>query len=164
MKRGFCTLVFAVLALAGVGQDAMPQVLASGGAYGVTASGYSLSSTISEYASETISGDVTTLTQGFQQPQEVEVVIIDVVKTVEAAKIKVFPNPTARQLTIQMAEGSSKVALSLVNRQGQEVYQQEVNAFPFELNLSDLSDGLYFLELQDESGKRWVERVVVNRN
>ena len=82
-------------------QDLMPQVLASAGTYGETASGYSLSSTIGEQATETIAGDVSVLTQGFQQPQEV-IIIIDNTKDLNiGASVQVFPNPTSDVLNVQ---------------------------------------------------------------
>lgn len=163
MKRGLCLVLLLCPALAGFSQVAMMQVLASGGAYGETAGGYSLSSTISEYATETISGDVSTLTQGFQQPQKVEVIIIDALESLKPAAIQVFPNPATSLLNIQL-HTAAPLQLRLTDNSGKEVYQEVISTFPFELDLSGFADGFYFLELEDQAGTHWVEKVVLSRH
>ena len=144
-------------------QDLMPQVLASAGAYGETASGYSLSSTIGEQATETIAGDVSVLTQGFQQPQEV-IIIIDNTKDLNiGASVQVFPNPTSDVLNIQVSNEIELTEYRLINRIGQVLQQEIVKALPQQLNISGFTEGLYLLELRAADGQVLTHQIYLSK-
>jgi hypothetical protein len=78
----------------------------------------------------------------------------------------VYPNPASRQLTVgssqfavprrQFQGGSSKAAvrLSIVDLYGREVKAfADISSFPYQLDISDLRDGVYFLRMVNEEGK-----------
>ena len=71
--------------------------------------------------------------------------IIDFVYTNQASNIKVFPNPFTDEIQIQ---GASVSGFVVRNIQGQTVYKNlDGESFDNKINLSNLKDGIYFLEL-----------------
>jgi hypothetical protein len=80
--------------------------------------------------------------------------------------ISVYPNPASRQLTVdcrqlafssqQSAVGGqrSAVRLSIVDLFGREIKAFEnISSFPYQADISDLPDGMYFLQVMNEEGK-----------
>lgn len=78
-------------------QSVSPKVLASGGRY-ASAGGYSVSYTVGEMAAvSTLTASGRTLTQGFQQPNDILIGILDAEKTAEGT-FAVYPNPAVDKL------------------------------------------------------------------
>jgi hypothetical protein len=68
----------------------------------------------------------------------------------------IYPNPASRQLTIgQSAVGGqrSAVRLSIVDLFGREIKAfGNISSFPYQADISDLQDGMYFLRVINEEG------------
>lgn len=67
------------------------------------------------------------------------------------AQMKIFPNPTAGKLYVD-ARSKDKVILSLFDVFGKEVLNQTVNNGITELNLENLAEGVYFVQIMAPSG------------
>lgn len=66
----------------------------------------------------------------------------------ETAEVKVFPNPANSVLNVTTGNANT---LEIVNFIGQVVYTQPVNADQVQINVSDLSSGVYFVRLKGET-------------
>jgi outer membrane protein assembly factor BamB/tetratricopeptide (TPR) repeat protein len=79
--------------------------------------------------------------------------------------IRVYPNPSAGELFISTDIIQGKCSISIFNITGEKVYSDEVNstAFsPLRLDLSRLSDGLYYIQLILPD-KVCIEKVILNK-
>ena len=74
-------------------------------------------------------------------------------------KVALFPNPTNGNVTIQ-ANGMSRI--TVVSVLGQVVYDTELNADEFTLNMGQFNAGLYMVRVYTENGVT-VKRVTVMR-
>jgi hypothetical protein len=74
-------------------------------------------------------------------------------------RISIQPNPVGRQLTVdsrQFAVPSSQfpARISIVDLYGREMKAfDNISSFPYQADISDLSDGVYFLQVVDDDGK-----------
>ncbi len=78
--------------------------------------------------------------------------------------ISLYPNPTTGDLTIEFRSiGAGKIAVQVYNPQGQLLRNQNFSASNrLELNLNDLSSGVYFLTIRANNAVA-VRRVVVSK-
>lgn len=76
----------------------------------------------------------------------------------EAIKIVLYPNPTADRFHIQGSENVDKVVVS--DHLGRSVLSSHPNASNFEVDISDLSTGLYYVTLESE-GRLTFKKLVV---
>lgn len=84
------------------------------------------------------------------------------------SSFNVFPNPVSDELTISMlTESSSTVSITLINTLGQPVIQQQVNAGAgisnTVLNLSELANGMYLLNVQSADGEIQKVETIIKR-
>ncbi len=70
-----------------------------------------------------------------------------------------YPNPVDNQLYIQKNDFRGSYRLSVLNMQGQTLKNRMVNRVDYQLDVSDLQPGVYFVQLQ--SGKEWESHKVV---
>ncbi len=85
----------------------------------------------------------------------------------ELAKLAIYPNPTRGELTVLIAEQRSKgnVNFRVVNTIGAEVFNSSVPANAsgnYKLNLTNLSQGFYFVEIRTAEGRR-IEKFQIAR-
>jgi hypothetical protein len=66
--------------------------------------------------------------------------------------IKIYPNPASSQLFIEQVETKSNIDISLYNITGQLVKEKKMTSKIENLNIQDLSEGLYLLKLTDDNG------------
>ena len=70
--------------------------------------------------------------------------------------IKVFPNPSNGNFTIETGRLESNSQLQILNSQGQKVYSQKIENQSNKINFNlKLSSGLYFIQIIDKSGIRF---------
>src|SRR5690606_40502229 len=79
----------------------------------------------------------------------------------ENQMVRIYPNPVSDKLFIQ-TPASNKYHLKLVNTLGQAVLSQNHNSTSVELDVSDLSKGLYFLNVVDENKKSQTIKFIKN--
>jgi len=77
----------------------------------------------------------------------------------------IYPNPASRQLTVGQLDNwivgqlavdgrRSAVRLSIVDLYGREIKAfRNISSFPYMIDISDLSDGVYLLRVMDEEGR-----------
>lgn len=64
-------------------------------------------------------------------------------------RINIFPNPTTEFINIQLPN-TNKYTISLISSNGKTIYRFEVkNLNEVKLNISELSKGIYFLDIKD---------------
>jgi hypothetical protein len=128
-----------------------PDVVTTTGGYYANSAG-SLSWTMGEPISETVSDSNNTLTQGFQQGSYFVVSVVD-----ELAKpsinISVYPNPVTSLLNIK-SNSSDPLRAELVDLQGRTVYEQVFENGQGQIDISNRSDAMYILGVYDNNGNR----------
>ena len=150
-KIVFLCLILPLLYLAR-GQSLSPMVIASSGGYS-SAGGTSLSFTIGELATtETFSAGVTILTQGFQQPQDTKVGILNLQG--EDGYFGIYPNPVNEGLfyTCEFPQAGS-LSISITDVVGKVVnitplQAYESGRFTAQLPCANYAAGSYFLHMR----------------
>lgn len=81
------------------------------------------------------------------------------------ADVKVFPNPTDNDVTIQVPAREHETTLKVLNLTGQELQSIRVQPAQTLLNVSlkELPSGMYLLHMTDASGKQLVNHKVTKR-
>ncbi|MCW3127647.1 MAG: hypothetical protein JWO03_3305 [Bacteroidetes bacterium] len=101
-------------------QSASPQVIASGGAYISSASG-SISYTVGEAVTPTLAGGGHILTQGFQQPNDILIGLLDIEKEASGS-FSVYPVPATDKLWFGYEfPAGGQVKVDLYNTLGQKL-------------------------------------------
>jgi len=71
-----------------------------------------------------------------------------------------FPNPTDNSLTVRIKE-QSEVTIELLNANGQLLYSNQLTDLTYQLDVSDLSTGMYFVKLINDgsvSAQRFIKK------
>lgn len=160
MRKLFTLLFIAALAVSAKAQMLTPTVISTTGAYSSNANG-SLSYTVGEMSMvETFSAGGVILTQGFQQPTDKAVGLLDITKDPYGSFV-LYPNPAVDQMFFGFEfPEKGKVAVSMYDAIGQKVadlYESNYDGGKTvqEMNVSTYAAGLYFLTVThtDENGK-----------
>lgn len=129
----------------------------------------SLSFTMGEMMTQTAitQNGTLVLTQGFQQPEQFELVGIFVPPEL-TVDYQVFPNPTAGQLTLKLAgKEPTLLFVGIYDLRGSQTVIPEqrlgfIGQFETIFDLSPLPEGMYFLRIYDES-RQLVETIKVQK-
>ncbi|MFN8321901.1 MAG: T9SS type A sorting domain-containing protein [Chitinophagales bacterium] len=150
MKKKVLVLVFVVTVLAGsYAQSIERQVIGSSGGYSVQTN-ISASYTVGETVIQTAAAGTILLTQGFQQPDNQTVGIVDVVNNIQ---ISAYPNPTTDKVIVEInAEAESQFSFQVFNALGQLVLlptslQQTGRVAVHQFDFSLLSPASYFIAI-----------------
>ncbi len=91
----------------------------------------------------------------------VGVAVEDIYKNEEAFTL--YPNPVSSDMHIQFKE-ASKGVISITDLSGKEIIQKNIdNQLNYSIDVSSLTNGLYFITYEDAQGQRSVRKFVVNR-
>lgn len=135
------------------------QVLAASGGYSVN-NDFSISWTLGEVATETLTDYKLYLTQGFQQPDSSGVVPV-IELPYGNILVRVFPNPVNDVLNVEVSAllrpGSIKIGLTDLN--GRLITEQKLDGLTSTIEMRQLPASTYFLYLTD--GKTWVKSVKI---
>ena len=142
-------IFFAVSAISAQDYKLSPSVVASGGGY-AEGDNISISWTLGELAVTTLTGSDMILTQGFQQPFDIDVTGID--KNEVQWGISVYPNPVGDELQIRFdIETQGDFFIELQDITGrvirQEQYRQVNPGDIVLINTADYTHGVYFLKV-----------------
>ncbi len=74
----------------------------------------------------------------------------------------VWPNPSHGNFTVQVDGGASLATIRLFNYAGSLIYETKPAAIKSQVQLNDLSSGLYILELTSENGVVMRKKIVIN--
>jgi len=133
---GFCIAIVQ-------GQQTIP---ATGG--NASGSGGSVSYTVGQILSSTISGTNGTVVQGVQQPYEISVVTA--IRNAEDINLKciVYPNPTAGQTKLVFESPDfENLSFRLFDINGVLLKDKKVESRETEISLENLSSSVYFLKV-----------------
>ncbi len=125
-----------------------PTVIASGGGY-AEGDNISISWTLGELAVATLSGGNLVLTQGFQQPFDIDV---GMEKDEVSWGISVYPNPVGEELRVRFdIETPGDFLMEIQDVTGrivsQELYNQVNPGDIIQMNTSGYTTGIYFLKV-----------------
>ncbi len=121
-------------------------VVASGGGFFTGPNGTSISYTIGEPVIQTLQGANHDLTQGFQQPEDIETYVSEI-PGVDYG-ISVFPNPVRDLLTINVEkEMPEKASFGIYDMTGSLIISDKINMQSEEVSLDVYKSGTYFLRI-----------------
>lgn len=82
----------------------------------------------------------------------------------KTAVLTIFPNPAQNQVTVAypLADGE-QAQIKLLNLTGIELMNQPAQATQTVLDVSQLGTGLYLINLQTNTGKRLVQKLIINK-
>jgi hypothetical protein len=83
----------------------------------------------------------------------------DSVKERSSSAIRVYPNPAANDLNIDLGTQAQKGEIILYNIAGNEVLRQDISSFE-RIDISGLRDGFYFYEIFGDGKLIQVGRVI----
>ncbi len=66
--------------------------------------------------------------------------------------VSIFPNPSTGKFTVSIPENKSIVALEMYNIQGMKIMEKIFHSSEYSMDVSSLSNGIYFLEIKTEKG------------
>jgi hypothetical protein len=146
IKKSFSILLVFCPYISLIAQQADRQTTSAGGSFFVLSTNVSFQTTVGEAVSETLKTESLMLTQGFEQPEQVLGLPINV-----PTDVVIYPNPTTDQIKIRFnLKYSSYVAFALINNAGQIVYQSEqwfpagLQEIPFNFKAAP---GLYLISM-----------------
>lgn len=132
-------------------QSTSPDVMASAGNCFI-APDASLSWTLGEMVTETDASTSNYLTQGFQQPRSI--IVTDVTSPVNnKGSISAFPNPFTSSVSLQNNTEGQTLHVNLIDMEGKTIMKRTMVNKQEQFDLSSYSNGIYFLEVYDESNK-----------
>ncbi len=152
MKQTFFTITFMLFAAIIFAQSTIPQVISSLGNFSDNGN-FSLSATVGETITSTLNAGNTTLTQGFQQP-EYEIINSVIESEGKLLQIKVYPNPTESNITVNILSDEQDVAqLIVIDVLGKVLFQQALSFNKDNIvNLNHLASGQYAIKITDTKG------------
>jgi hypothetical protein len=138
-----------------------PTVIASGGGY-AEGENITISWTLGELAVATLAGENLVLTQGFQQPFDIDVGVFEQEKV--NWDISAYPNPVGSELRVRFnIESAGDFLMEIQDVTGRIVSQQEYRQVNpgdiIQINTSDYYSGIYFLKVYSKGSCR-VEKVI----
>jgi hypothetical protein len=152
MKKQLLTIV--VMAFFGTtkAQTIMPEVLSSSGGSGQSAQA-SLSWTIGEPVTSTVTSGVNTLTQGFQQPTLLIATAEN--ENNEFNNFMFYPNPTSDFITLKMDwTANGQYNYRVFDLAGKLVIEGKATATQPNISFQGLATGQYTISLLDEKSKQ----------
>ncbi len=147
MKNKNLTLTFSLLLL-GASQTIFAQsaIVPAGG--NATGTGGSMSYTVGQIDYVVAKGEGGSLSQGIQQPFEIEETLGIDQKHI-TLNVVVYPNPTADYVTLTVSESDLKnMTFILSDAQGKQISNGAIVQDESQITMSQLSAGLYFLNIQ----------------
>ena len=155
MKKIYTLVILAGFYFPSWAQTLSPFVISSSGGF-YSGGGNTLSTTVGEMTMvQTFTGGTSILTQGFQQPTDFNVGI-PVLSSPSQNSVTVFPNPNSGIFTLMInMEKDADVSLRIFDAIGREVYFDKMKhasgISQVGLRLTDLIDGIYWMELHAEN-------------
>jgi hypothetical protein len=119
-----------------------------------TSNEYTLSESLGQAFIHQISHNEFSLSEGFQQHHKIKVF-----KNSHDTSFKIYPNPVREFLNIKSKEKLQQIGI--FNEQGALIKSIEnINLSTYELNLSELHPGLYFIKLVGSNQKISIQKII----
>ncbi len=74
-------------------------------------------------------------------------------------QLSIYPNPTNYQINIELVNNHSSVTIKLYTILGELIYKKSITNQLLKIDMSDLSRGIYLLELTDSQSNHVVKRI-----
>jgi hypothetical protein len=106
----------------------------------------------------------TTLIGGTVYTKYFQIEIIDDANNItnmQNQPFKLYPNPAAAEITIEIPEASGYQSLRIFNALGESVYIQTQLEISNTIDLNTIPAGIYFIELMDKEGRAVRKRLVI---
>lgn len=82
-------------------------------------------------------------------------------ENINSQKLTVFPNPTAQQVNLTFSEPFNKaLSYTITDLQGRQLLQGSIQNQETVLDISNLSKGIYLLNITDTQGNKWNKKIV----
>ena len=151
MKTFISIFFLSLIVLSGKAQ----QVIACAGAYAETGT-HSVSWTLGECITETLSNNELILCQGFQQNWA----LVTAIPSWEKPSLTVYPNPSEQWIFIDGCKDKSMVRM--YDLSGHLIFENSYEQSLIELSLYDLGSGVYILRVEQNDGVIENFRIVKN--
>ena len=152
------TITLALALFSGVtylfAQSISPQVIGSTGTFATTGS-YSLSYTVGEVATATLTGTNNIITQGFQQPNDVYTGLQSINEP--ALNAQLYPNPATTEINLVINSTTNDTyKVELVDLLGRVLLQPlttqiDKGAYHYVFNVQSLPASMYFITIKGNS-------------
>jgi len=158
MKSKFLMLI-AVLGICGLtarSQTLSPTVISSSGGF-FTSANAMLSTTVGEMTMvQTFTSTGNILTQGFQQPEDYTVGIVE--PPVVSGDILIYPNPNNGSFMLSFTnDNNAETSIRMFNLAGQVVLEKQVSPTvglnTIKFDISAYSEGMYIMEITSTTAK-----------
>lgn len=158
--KGICLGLFILFIFFSKGdaQTLKRQCIASTGSY-VSENGTTLQQTIGQpYGTTSYYSNTTRFNPGFLQP----VFRIETIKS--SINAKIFPNPTANQVTIETTIILENVVIQIVDITGKILLNQKIAEFKtYTIDCSNWSNGAYVISLADSKNSLYSSKLIITR-
>lgn len=159
----FIVTALLVVSLFSINRANAQQVIAACGGE-AKSSNFSVTYTVGEVATQTLSGGAFIVNQGFQQPSYVVTSIEDNFLLMD---LKIFPNPTTGILHAEISQSpEARLLVRLYDIKGQLILEKEESLIDgqgrFELNLSNLTPGIFILKIFSKDKPLKVMQILKN--
>jgi hypothetical protein len=77
--------------------------------------------------------------------------------------VKVYPNPNRGTLVLDLGTSIDEVFVKIYNGLGSVIYSKKINESKVNINLTNISPGVYFIKIQSNKGQI-VKRIIVNND
>ncbi len=95
---------------------------------------------------------VATGTCGSVESQGISVIVqATLVSTFGTKKVKIYPNPAHYVLNIKFDQSISKANVIITDQYGREVYKQKFSGNLLQINVANLSAGIYFIKIYNDN-------------
>jgi hypothetical protein len=82
-------------------------------------------------------------------------------ENINSQKLTVFPNPASQQVNLTFSEPVNKaLTYSISDLQGRQLLQGSIQNQETVLDISNLSKGIYLLNISDANGNKWNKKIV----
>ncbi|MCB0540935.1 MAG: PKD domain-containing protein, partial [Bacteroidetes bacterium] len=85
--------------------------------------------------------------------QEVSVVGTGIVQLSDGGTVKVYPNPAQSYINIELQNTVESLQVRIIDLQGKIYMKTKIKPSKEQLDLSNLSSGIYFIQLKDKQGE-----------
>jgi hypothetical protein len=153
MKKILIVFLAVTAVIQTFGQNARLDIIASSGEF-FSNSSNSVSWTLGECISETLSSSGNTLTQGFQQSLYVVTSINEL--TFEGISVKAYPNPVSDFINISVKTDNTalkNIGIELYDSQGKILFLDKFSSDIIRLDMKNYSNGFYVLKVKGPESK-----------
>ena len=149
MKHTTLQIIFSSLFFVLFGIDAFAQsaIVPTGGT--ASGNGGTVTYTIGQIAVQSYGEGGTTISEGVQQPYEIQTIGIDNYPGI-TLNAMVYPNPTTSNLQLAISNEDFEGEVKVFDTNGKLLFSKKIEGITTEIPMSDLATGTYFVNVVSE--------------